>query len=199
MDDDIEFCHEYTSAANTRTITLTGETYGYFQSTLEELIYTVYFAGYGDDGLVNITSVSGSLGAVFPTLNNGIGANDNPSFFLTFAYTSLAEIPSGLFDGVTKTAPLLFAQTFYNVAGTLHITEIPENLFADIDGVPREYMFYGTFLGNGVTSLPASLFPNISGVPQEASFATMFYGCSNLSGYLIHQRNQLIQHAIDPT
>ena len=66
----------------------------------------------------------------------------------------------------------------------MHITEIPENLFADIDGVPREYMFYGTFLGNGVTSLPASLFPNISGVPQEASFATMFYGCSNLSGYV---------------
>ena len=144
----------------------------------------------------NLAKISGRLGRVFPTLENG----KNPNFAVAFSFAPITEIPAELFDGVHG-APVvgMFASTFQetpitNIPADLfagmsgapalgmfadtfsdtQITSIPENLFAGISGAPAEYMFRGTFSSTQITSIPENLFAGISGAPAEYMFQSTF-------------------------
>ena len=128
-----------------------------------------------------LTGISGSLGAIFPTLANG----SQPSFYGTFdgAYNLHDEISADLFAGISGTPrPYMFYQTFYNCSGL--IGEIPAGLFAGISGAPASYMFYQTFYNcSGLSGeIPADLFAGISGTPAYRMFYGAFSGCSGLTG-----------------
>jgi hypothetical protein len=61
---------------------------------------------------------------------------------------------------------------------------VPAALFADIEGVPAEKMFYNTFAGcaNLSGNLPAGLFGGIYGAPAIQMFNRTFYNCAKLTG-----------------
>ena len=115
----------------------------------------------------NVAKISGSLGKIFPTMDDGT----NPNFFGTFAYAPITEIPDGLFAGIHGApAEFMFYGTFMGAA----ITEIPADLFAGIRGAQAEGMFYGTFMGAAITEIPADLFAGIRGAPAEGMFSWTF-------------------------
>ena len=62
--------------------------------------------------------------------------------------------------------------------------EIPQNLFAGINGGTSLYMFGFTFAGcSGLTgTIPAGLFAGVSGEPVWNMFMSTFSGCSGLTG-----------------
>ncbi len=159
----------------------------------------------------NLAGISGSLGAIFPTLANG----SQPIFYATFSScTNLTgSIPENLFAGIKgRPASYMFYETFgnckgltgeipenlfagisgapaqsmfrYTFSGCSGLTgEIPENLFAGISGAPAESMFDGTFSScTGLTSIPENLFAGISGAPASEMFNYTFYNCSGLTG-----------------
>ncbi len=128
-----------------------------------------------------LASISGSLGAIFPTLSDG----SQPRFYATFMYCSnlSSTIPENLFDGVSG-APVenMFDGTF---SGCSRLSgEIPEKLFAGISGAPAGGMFWGTFYGCRTLSgeIPAGLFAGISGAPASNMFASTFADCRGLTG-----------------
>ncbi len=117
-----------------------------------------------------VAGISGSLGAIFGTLDDGT----QPIFAGTFSRCSnlTGEIPANLFAGI-QGAPAegMFSETF---AGT-GITSIPADLFKGISGAPAVGMFYNTFAAcMGVTSIPAGLFSGIKGAPALAMYAGVF-------------------------
>jgi len=129
----------------------------------------------------SLAGISGSLGAIFPTLSDG----SQPRFYRTFyRCTNLTgNIPAGLFVGISGApATYMFANTFYycrNLTGS-----IPEGLFGNLSGAPVYGMFEGTFFGcSGLTGeIPLGLFGNLSGAPDTYMFKQAFYGCSGLTG-----------------
>ena len=129
----------------------------------------------------NLAGISGSLGAIFPTLADG----SNPSFYNTFydCFNLTGSIPENLFAGIHG-APVsnMFLNTFNGCRGLTG--SIPENLFAGIKGAPASYMFNSTFNGcRGLTgSIPEKLFAGISGAPAYRMFNGTFFGCSRLTG-----------------
>ena len=169
-----EISHTYTSAG-TYTIGLRGLATGY---SSDDLVAAISF-GYLSDGEVSarnyIASVSGSLGAIFPTIGTEI-----PSFIGAFANCyNLTSIPGTLFSGVTGSRPHMFDFTFYNNA----ISEIPGNLFSGISGA-AESMFQYTFAGcDNLMFLPNGLFSGVSGTANSL-FSTTFDSCSSLGGYI---------------
>ena len=122
-----------------------------------------------------VASVTGQLGAMFPTLADG----SQPSFYQTFADASLKTVPADLFAGVKGAPrPYMFYQTF---EGNNNLTEVPEGLFANISGAPVDSLFYQTFYGcSALQSVPEGLFASISGAPAANLFQQTFYGCYNL-------------------
>lgn len=100
-----------------------------------------------------LTGISGSLGAIFPTLDSTSVANagTSPSFYQTFYAASnlTGTLPANLFAGVTDPSENKFSYTFYNCS----------KLYGDV---------------------PATLFPNLKGTTQSNMFYRTFYGCSNL-------------------
>lgn len=129
----------------------------------------------------HLTGISGSLGAIFPTLANG----SQPRFYRAFygISTLMGSIPENLFAGIHG-APVsnMFNGMFL---GCSRLTgSIPENLFAGIKGAPASYMFSNTFNGcTGLTgSIPEKLFSGISGAPVVYMFASTFRGSSGLTG-----------------
>ena len=151
----------------------------------------------GGEMPTNLAKISGRLGRVFPTLENG----KNPNFAMAFMYAPITEIPAELFDGVHG-APVLgmFTGTF---SGT-QITSVPANLFGELNGngapnmfastfsrcdqlqtvegplfsgtiTPAESMFTNTFQNTQITSIPENLFAGISGAPAESMFSSTFY------------------------
>ena len=150
----------------------------------------------------NLAKISGRLGRVFPTLENG----KNPNFYGAFSFAPITEIPAELFDGVHG-APVewMFAATF---AGT-QIISIPANLFGELNGdgalnmfqstfshcdqlqtiegplfsgtiTPAEYMFDETFSNSGLTSIPANLFGELNGNGAPNMFLSTFSQCDQL-------------------
>lgn len=110
-------------------------------------------------------------------------------FEYTFANcTSLAAIPSGLFDDMTASgaASNMFESTF---AGCTSLATIPSDLFEDVisgaaNGTDKTGWFKDTFNGcTGITAIPAGLFSGIT-TGAESLFSGTFYGCTNLSGYI---------------
>ena len=117
----------------------------------------------------NVAKISGSLGKIFPTMDDG----SNPNFIYTFAMAPITEIPADLFAGIRGApAEYMFSGTFIGTA----ITEIPADLFAGIRGAPAAGMFVGTFMGTQITEIPADLFAGIRGAPAERMFAQTFSG-----------------------
>ncbi len=137
------------------------------------------FAVISFDNNKNVASISGSLGAVFGTLDDG----SQPIFYRTFwGCSNLTDIPAGLFTGIDgDPAPHMFKGTFMECTG---LTDIPADLFTGIEGAPAPYMFANTFRDcKKITdSIPQDLFGDISGTPAEGMFYNTFYGCSGLTG-----------------
>ena len=128
-----------------------------------------------------IKGISGSLGAMFPTLSDGT----QPSFRAVFKGCNKLEgnIPSDLFDGVTgQPVKYMFQETF---GGCSKLTgKIPSDLFADISGRATDHLFYGLFQNcAGLTGeIPGDLFKNITGGDELSSFSLVFQNCIGLTG-----------------
>ena len=134
---------------------------------------------FGPYGGADVKTVYGSLGAIFPTLNNG--SNDltkQPRFTDTFSYCSeITSLPSGLFNGIDGAANDMFMETFEGCTG---LTSLPAGLFNGIDGAATN-MFRQTFWGcTGLTSLPAGLFNGIDGAANNM-FNGTFAACTGLT------------------
>ena len=115
----------------------------------------------------NVAKISGGLGRVFPTMDDG----SNPNFIYTFVMAPITEIPADLFDGISGTPThAMFLNTFADTA----ITSIPADLFAGVQGAPAVGMFLGTFANTAITSIPADLFAGIRGAPAEYMFRSTF-------------------------
>ena len=132
-----------------------------------------------------IAGISGSLGALFPTIGDGVASGTQPRFYQTFAgaINMTSSIPETLFSGITgKPASYMFDNTFYGCTGLTG--SIPATLFSGLSGTPADYLFYYTFYGcAGLTgSIPATLFSGVQGAPGAQMFANTFYGCTGLSG-----------------
>lgn len=172
----------------------TGATYTCTYSTagIKMISFGGLATGYGDsfdssaivfaDNLY-VARISGSLGAIFPTVGTSY-----PRFYRTFANcTNLTgSIPSDLFNGVTGGTESMFESTFSGCAGLTG--SIPANLFSGVsvdENTYAYYMFYGTFWGcSGLSgTIPANLFSGVT-YCEEGIFDSTFYGCSNLTGYV---------------
>ena len=151
----------------------------------------------------NVAKISGGLGRVFPTMDDG----SNPNFAYAFVLAPITEIPADLFDGIHGApAELMFAGTFMGTA----ITSIPANLFGTLNGdgaqsmfertfrkcanlttiegplfsgtiTPAESMFGSMFEQSGITSVPENLFGTLNGDGAPSMFERTFYGCKNLT------------------
>ena len=130
----------------------------------------------------NVASISGSLGALFPTLNDGSAGTDQPRFYQTFKECSgLTSIPAGLFTGVTGSAPTMFRETFDRCSG---ITTVPDGLFDGVSGGAAN-MFRSTFYNcTGLRDLPNNLFAGVTS-PAANEFKYTFYGTTGLAGKFI--------------
>ena len=153
-----------------------------------------------------VYSVSGSLGALFPTL--GQSSTQKPNFIHLFKGASnltsisnnlfsgitsgvsvmflsafqdcnaLSEIPAGLFDSIqTPAQSNMFRDTFKNCTS---LNNLPSGLFAGITGA-ADNLFRGTFTGcSGLQSIPSNLFSGLSGA-ANSMFLQTFVGCSSLN------------------
>ena len=151
----------------------------------------------------NVAKISGSLGKIFPTMDDGT----NPNFFGTFAMAPITEIPADLFEGIHGAPTVgMFSGTF---AGTA-ITEIPAYLFGELNGngamamfestfaectnlttvggplfsgtlTPADGMFASTFYSTNITEIPADLFGELNGNGAIGMFSGTFFGCANLT------------------
>lgn len=122
-----------------------------------------------------ITSVSGSLGNLFPEIDGTL-----PAFSSTFAGTHrLNEIPANLFEGLSGApSPWMFADTFMESG----IQEIPAGLFSNISDEPSEGMFAGTFAEcENLKTIPENLFGAFNGAPAPRMFENTFKNCTALT------------------
>ena len=196
------YSHVYADG-NPKTIRITGRATGYSTGDYEPVLY-FEDEDTGNSSVNFITSIDGSLGAIFPTLGNGTGQQPRfPGMFNTSRITSIPEnlfsgitgaapymfsgtfsdtpitsIPAGLFSGITGAAPNMFSGTFQYT----QITSIPAELFSGITGAAY-HMFESTFAGTQITSIPAGLFRGVTGA-EEGMFVGTFEGCSKLTGYI---------------
>ena len=200
-----EYSHNYAST-NEYIIKFGGRATGY--STVDDTTYyrrgaCILFGDPGNSGIAvnntktKLAGISGSLGALFPTIGNGGTKASQPRFMATFIGCSnlTSSIPSDLFLGVKGTGiPHMFTYTFYRCSG-LSNTNIddpdnsgkkyafPPNLFSGLSSMSGA-AFYGTFYGcSGLTgTIPGTLF-NIEKIkPDQSAFHSTFYGCSGLTG-----------------
>ena len=151
----------------------------------------------------NVAKISGNLGKIFPTMDDGT----NPNFFGTFAYAPITEIPADLFAGISGApAELMFSGTFSETA----ITETPAYLFGELNGngainmfvgtfsrcanlttvggplfsgtlTPADGMFANMFYKSGITSVPENIFGNLTGDGAPQMFFRTFSDCANLT------------------
>lgn len=133
-----------------------------------------------------LKSISGTLGAVFPTLSDGT----QPRFVNTFYNCDkLAYLPANLFTGISGTGvSSMFSGTF---RGCTSLKRLPNGLFGGISGTPAASMYQDTFNGcTGLTDeLPIGVLGNLSGIPGLFSFYNTFNGCSNLTGKSVRNPN----------
>ncbi len=133
-----------------------------------------------------VAGISGSLGAIYPSLSNGL----QPRFVSTFnGCTNLTgTIPETLFTGVTGSASdntnnsAMFGYTFTDCSNLQG--PIPDRLFGNLNAVPGMGMFSNTFSGcaNLDGEIPKDLFAGVTGSPRAGLFASTFSGCAGLSG-----------------
>ena len=159
----VVYSHTY-DAPGEYDITLGGRAtdYAMFDPDTSEIpTLSFFWAGLmASEPPTNLAKISGRLGRVFPTLENG----KNPNFYAAFSFAPITEIPAELFDGVHG-APVV--GMFTNTFGGTQITSIPENLFAGISGAPADSMFDSTFKSTQITSIPENLFAGVQGAPAD--------------------------------
>ncbi len=124
----------------------------------------------------NLIKVSGSLGKIFPTLQNDV----SPRFVGTFwECENLTDISGLSFENITVGAKNMFWGTF----GKTGIKSIPAGLFSGLTNASAERMFAMTFYGcSELTSIPEDLFMNVGvqeSLPDEMFLGT-FANCSNV-------------------
>ncbi|MFQ6703119.1 MAG: hypothetical protein ACLRFO_02870 [Alphaproteobacteria bacterium] len=172
--DAVTYTHDYGMTSGTYTVKIGGMATDYSDDEYTPAISFDVDVSAASVYSEAITEISGSLGAIFPTLSDG----SQPRFVYLFYIPSITEIPSGLFDGIHG-APVshMFDSAFY---GSRNLTSIPENLFSGIVG-SAPYMFNYTFSEcSGLTKIPENLFSGIvGGAPYM--FASTFMWCSNLT------------------
>jgi len=206
-----EYSHNYASA-NEYIIKFGGRATGYISGEPSNSYYNrgacIYFgaADSRDSAHVGanntydkLAGISGSLGAIFPTIGTG-GTNTNqPRFMSTFrdCINLTGSIPPDLFLGITgKGVHNMFSITF---SGCSALTDtniddpnnpgkkyaIPPTLFSGLTNVSGAGLFLYTFRNcSGLTgTIPGSLF-NIQNISASAQsmFHSTFIGCSGLSG-----------------
>ena len=201
--DAVTYTHDYGTTSGTYTVKIGGLATNYSDDEDTPAISFEVDIGATSAYSQAITEISGSLGAIFPTLSDG----SQPRFPSLFYHARITEIPSGLFDGIHGApvsnmfaeafggchlltsipenlfsgivggAPYMFASTFGWCSG---LTSIPEKLFSGITGA-AEYMFIGTFSDSGITSIPENLFSGITGA-ADGMFEYTFQGCNMLTG-----------------
>ena len=149
--------------------------------------------GAGGNSASNLYSISGSLGAIFPTIGSGEAARYRPHFNTVFRNCKnltgtipddlFGRIVNGVYQGISG-IPIghMFNGSFYGCSGLTG--SIPSNLFSGLSGAPATSMFYQTFYGcSGLTgSIPGNLFSGISGKPANYMFYKTFNNCSGLTG-----------------
>ena len=191
----------------TTTVKLCGTATKYSPSDTAN-IAAVMFGNMEDESHTadKILAVRGSLGKIFPTIDNGDSLAEQPRFYYTFYNSGLTSIPENLFDGVKGAIDGMFYGTFHSNSS---LTSIPKNLFKDITGgakglfsntfydceslesIPENLFtgitdvatgeFYSTFQQcDKLKRLPNSLFPNITGEPTTSMFMYMFGSCDDL-------------------
>ena len=174
-----DYPHTYTNGG-IKTIKFCGRATEYNSAAGDSVVAAISF--YKNDSTNTskwITSVSGSMGSVFPTVSNTPAGQ--PRFRSTFqGASSLTTISANLFSGVSGSAEGMFRSTF-DKSG---LKAIPYGLFAGITGGAPN-MFRSTFYQcRGVTSLPDDLFAGITVAAQD-EFRFTFYQASSLSGEYI--------------
>ena len=139
--------------------------------------------GFADN--TKISSVSGDLSELFPTLDSSVDIwNRYPRFYKMFENcTNLTSVSGNLFNGYTNAQHWMFVDTF---KGCTRLTSIPSNLFENITSAAA-YAFASTFEGcTGLKYLPENLFSNINfigGRPDAVHiFDSTFKDCTGLNG-----------------
>ena len=180
-----EYPHTYTTAG-VREIKFCGMATEYNTATGDNVVAAISFYRASGGGLSAITptqivSVSGSLGAVFPTL--GDGANQQPRFRSTFQNASnLTTISATLFNGVTGSADGMFRSTFDKCSS---LKEIPYGLFAGASGGAAN-MFRSTFYTcTALKTIPDELFAGITKAATN-EFKFTFYGTKGITNTYIY-------------
>ena len=132
------YTHDYGTTSGTYTVKIGGLATDYSDNEYTSAIYFYLDVSASSAYSQAITEISGSLGAIFPTLSDG----SQPRFLDLFEEACFAEIPSGLFDGIhgAPVSNMFFEAFAYND----NLAGIPENLFSGITGA-AEGMFAGTF------------------------------------------------------
>ena len=156
----VTYSHTY-DAAGEYTIEFSGRATRFDYGFSNAALYFPQSAQY-------ISKISGNLGRIFTPV--GTDANQTPVFReLFYNATNLTEIPSGLFDGVTRGKMLQFVRTFANSG----VTTIPADLFADVSGLANS-QFYETFKNSKLTSIPETLFAgkNLNSYASDAFYST---------------------------
>ena len=108
-----------------------------------------------------VTGISGSLGALFPTIDGGTTAETQPHFNSMFRNCSnlAGTIPENLFQGIS--GPATESMFEYAFSGTKLSSYVPYNLFNGITGNPYHSMFYIFF---NTTTLATTCPPNTTQV-----------------------------------
>ena len=187
-----QYVHTYTSAApNGKTIKIWGNATGYADSASHStILFSQGSNAYDSNNTpLLVAGISGSLGALFPTLeSSGQLPSTMPNFYRTFSGCSNLEtdistlgtlfswVENGVRHGVTGAPVGGFDKTFENTGIT---GNIPVALFAGVSGAATG-MFQDTFKGcTGIESIPAGLFSGVSGV-AIGMFAGTFEGCTGI-------------------
>ncbi len=190
----LQYVHTYTSAApNGKTIKIWGNATGYasYSSGYSAIRFSQGTNAYDSNNTpLLIAGISGSLGAVFPTVEDtGMYPSTMPNFYAAFSGCSnlttdistlgtlFSWVENGVRHGVTGAPVGGFAKTFENTGIT---GNIPVALFAGVSGAAGG-MFHGTFKGcTGIESIPAGLFSGVSGVANSMFYET-FEGCTGIT------------------
>ena len=166
-----DYSHSYETAGS-YIIRFAGESTAY--NTGATSVMTFYKASGGTQA--KVYKISGSLGALFPTLGDG----SQPRFNQTFRECSelIKPLPSNLFTGITG-APVsyMFSQTFRE---TSSLTGSAPRL-GNLVGAPAPYMFYYTFYSSHISSFPSDMFAGINGAPADYMYSYTFGNCRWLS------------------
>ena len=127
-----------------------------------------------------VAGLSGSIGAVFPTLGNA--NNQSPIFFeMCVGCSNLTYVDGSLFTGVTTAKKNMYRSVFDKCS---KLTTVPGNLFSGTIG-SAESMYRSAFYEcTSLSSIPGTLFSGISGA-QKSMFMYTFYGTTGLAGQYI--------------